>query len=497
MKKLGFLLVALFALWACGDDDTTPQQEVTCSITAPAEGSIIDLATATSMTIKGEGAVNVGKIASVVLKVNGKAVTEVTKVPFTHDYTFATDQAIGAMKIELTVKGDEGKEKTVTANVTLKKTEGEPEPEPEPAQEVVSELTTPAAGATFDLKDVTKMTITGKASVNVGTVESIVLKVGNEIITPAPVPASDGTFSYEYTFAANQVTGDLVIDLAVKGDKTEAAKTATVTVKLTRTVTPPTATTFTDARDGHVYKYVTIGTQSWMAENLAYLPVIHVPVTAVPVANKDPQYFVLNYEGTDLAAAKQTQEYQKYGVLYNWYAAMGQSNATGASADAVPSGIQGACPTGWHLPSKAEWKILEEFVASELPDVKGDGVDYSMGMGEPEWHYDDGFKNVWSALAGGDEWSETAMGDEWPDLKKGPQNTYGLNIMASGSSFTYEDSSTHSWWNISKTRIDFWTTETTSYGFGAIWWSNANYRPTEYKGGANYRLGNPVRCVKD
>ena len=100
MKKYAFLLVALFTLWACSDDDTTPQQEVTCSITAPAEGTIIDLATATSMTIKGEGAVNVGDIESVTLKVNGKSVSEVTKVPFSYDYTFAADQAIGDMKIE-------------------------------------------------------------------------------------------------------------------------------------------------------------------------------------------------------------------------------------------------------------------------------------------------------------------------------------------------------------------------------------------------------------
>ena len=105
MKKFGFLLVALLALWACSDDDTTPQQEVTCSITAPAEGTVIDLATAASMTIKGEGAVNVGKIESVVLKVNGKLVSEVTKVPFSYDYAFPADQAVGEMKIELTGKG--------------------------------------------------------------------------------------------------------------------------------------------------------------------------------------------------------------------------------------------------------------------------------------------------------------------------------------------------------------------------------------------------------
>lgn len=152
MKKFGFLLVALLALWACSDDDTTPQQEVTCSITAPAEGTVIDLATAASMTIKGEGAVNVGKIESVVLKVNGKLVSEVTKVPFSYDYAFPADQAVGEMKIELTVKGDAGKEKAATANVTLKKTETEPEPEPEPEQEVTCEITAPASGATFVCK---------------------------------------------------------------------------------------------------------------------------------------------------------------------------------------------------------------------------------------------------------------------------------------------------------------------------------------------------------
>ena len=87
---------------------------------------------------------------------------------------------IGDMKIELTVKGDAGKEKTATANVTLKKTESgtdpEPEPDPEPEQEVTCEITTLTSGETFDLATVTELNITGKATVNVGTSETFYSK---------------------------------------------------------------------------------------------------------------------------------------------------------------------------------------------------------------------------------------------------------------------------------------------------------------------------------
>lgn len=51
---------------------------------------------------------------------------------------------------------------------------------------------------------------------------------------------------------------------------------------------------------------------------------------------------------------------------------MNKENEEGKDADAVPSGVQGICPSGWHLPSKAEWKILENFVAEQLTPVEGD-----------------------------------------------------------------------------------------------------------------------------
>ena len=52
MKKFGFFLFAVLGLIACGDDnnDPTPEQHVTCSISAPAEGATVNIAE--KMTIK-------------------------------------------------------------------------------------------------------------------------------------------------------------------------------------------------------------------------------------------------------------------------------------------------------------------------------------------------------------------------------------------------------------------------------------------------------------
>ena len=120
--------------------------------------------------------------------------------------------------------------------------------------------------------------------------------------------------------------------------------------------------TFTDNRDGKVYKTVTIGEQVWMAENLAYLPSVVGPATGSEDAGNETVafYYVYGYDGTDVAAAKATANYQTYGVLYNWKAAMNGA----ASSDSNPSGVQGVCPEGWHLPSDAEWTQLETYLAN-------------------------------------------------------------------------------------------------------------------------------------
>jgi uncharacterized protein (TIGR02145 family) len=92
-----------------------------------------------------------------------------------------------------------------------------------------------------------------------------------------------------------------------------------------------------------------------MAENLKYLPSVVGPGTG---SYSEAYCYVYGYDGTSISAAKATENYATYGVLYNWPAAMAGS----ASSNANPSGVQGVCPAGWHLPSDAEWTELTDYL---------------------------------------------------------------------------------------------------------------------------------------
>ena len=117
--------------------------------------------------------------------------------------------------------------------------------------------------------------------------------------------------------------------------------------------TCPEAPTVTDY-DGNVYNTVQIGNQCWMRENLRtthYADGTPIPADT-SVSATSPYYF--DYSTSSLSLSER-------GYLYNWIAAMhGASSST-----AVPSGVQGICPTGWHLPSDAEWTALTDYVGGQ------------------------------------------------------------------------------------------------------------------------------------
>ena len=129
-------------------------------------------------------------------------------------------------------------------------------------------------------------------------------------------------------------------------------------VTFTTLLDAPVTGTFTDNRDGQEYNWVKIGNQVWMAENLAYLPSVNPPSSG---SFTSLYYYVYGYEGTSVSTAKATTNYTTYGVLYNWPAAINGA----ASSSANPSGVQGVCPSGWHLPSDAEWSELTDYLGGE------------------------------------------------------------------------------------------------------------------------------------
>lgn len=114
--------------------------------------------------------------------------------------------------------------------------------------------------------------------------------------------------------------------------------------------------------DGKSYAIVKIGSQTWMAENLAYLPAVYKADTGSEFIKL---YYVYGYDDTNIAAAKNTVNYKTYGVLYNWNAAMN----TAGSRKPMQENTQAVCPAGWHMPQDAEWKTLEMSLGMDQADA--------------------------------------------------------------------------------------------------------------------------------
>jgi uncharacterized protein (TIGR02145 family)/uncharacterized repeat protein (TIGR02543 family) len=165
------------------------------------------------------------------------------------------------------------------------------------------------------------------------------------------------------------------------GDATD--KTKSVTIKMSGnknkklTANFKAVPTFTDNRDGKKYTKITVGGQTWMAENLNYAA-----------------------EGSK-CYENNAGNCEQYGRLYNWEAA------------------KKACPAGWHLPSDAEWTTLENAVGgSKTAGMKlkstagwskdGNGTDDygfaalpgGIGSSDGKFGFADSIGGWWSATEG-------------------------------------------------------------------------------------------------
>jgi uncharacterized protein (TIGR02145 family) len=95
--------------------------------------------------------------------------------------------------------------------------------------------------------------------------------------------------------------------------------------------------------DGNVYNTVTIGTQVWMKENLKvtkYRNGDAIGTTTGGIPNDSSSKYQWAYDGNESNATI-------YGRLYTGYAA---------------TDTRGICPTGWHVPTDAEWTTLIDYL---------------------------------------------------------------------------------------------------------------------------------------
>jgi len=106
--------------------------------------------------------------------------------------------------------------------------------------------------------------------------------------------------------------------------------------------------------ENNVYQTIAIGSQCWMRENLRttkYANGTSIQYGNATASSTTAYYY---YPGSQ-------DSVPIYGLLYNWTAVMGDEN----SSERNPSGVQGVCPNGWHLPSVAEWNQMSDYVYSQ------------------------------------------------------------------------------------------------------------------------------------
>lgn len=222
--------------------------------------------------------------------------------------------------------------------------------------------------------------------------------------------------------------------------------------------------TIVDA-ENHTYHTVQIGTQCWMKENLRTTKYADSTVIehGYSISTTTAYWYYPNNNFGNSGT---------YGLLYNWKAVMRDASYCNYN----PSGVQGICPTGWHVPSDAEWIQLTDYVSSRI-----------------QYRCSENSSNIAKALAGTAWWTnytETDTGREcFPGYQMTSNNATGFSAIPGG----YCSGSTNYFFGTSAT---FWSaTECSS--------DNAYFRSLRYNNAGVYSderskyVGHSVRCIRD
>ena len=235
---------------------------------------------------------------------------------------------------------------------------------------------------------------------------------------------------------------------------------------------PSVISSFTDPRDGNVYQTVKIGNQVWMAENLKTTR--YSDGTAIPLVTGSINWDALT--ATDKAYCWYNDDIANkavYGALYTWAAAMNGA----VSSTANPSDIQGVCPTGWHLPSDAEWTQMENYLADN-----GHNYDVTTGGGSAKIAKSLASTSGWTSHSG----TGTVGNTDYPAYR----NKSGFTALPGGYRShhgAFESISNYGYW---------WSA--TEFSTNLAWYRLMfYYRSHVYRGNYYKEVGFYVRCVRD
>jgi uncharacterized protein (TIGR02145 family) len=186
--------------------------------------------------------------------------------------------------------------------------------------------------------------------------------------------------------------------------------------------------------DGNIYETITIGEQVWIKENLKSMH--YSDGTTIPE--------VVAYNNDDSLGVI-------YGLLYSWDAAMNGSNQPGA---------QGVCPCDWHVPSDAEWTILENYLGG-------------------------------SSVAGGE--MKEAGTEHWLPPNTGATNSSGFTGLPAGEFDSYFNP--NKFWLLHTAAV-FWTSTQTNQS--QAWERYLSHDDVECGRLAWYKVMKySIRCIKD
>ncbi|MBK7028009.1 MAG: fibrobacter succinogenes major paralogous domain-containing protein [Bacteroidales bacterium] len=261
---------------------------------------------------------------------------------------------------------------------------------------------------------------------------------------------------FVYTPAAGtQLNEGANQNLKVDFTPTNIVEYNTISKTVTINVTAPVPVTVTDT-SGNVYPTITLGTQTWMAENLKTTK--YNDGTDIPLVTENNEWFNLTtaaycWYNNDETAFKET-----YGALYNGYAVNTK-----------------LCPSGWHIPSNSDWEDLELFLQDHGYNYDGTttGNKYAKALATATgWTFHTGTGTV-----GNTDYPEKRNATGFSGYPAGYRINWGTSYHSGDQTF---------WWssNEASSEAIYYLSITNNYASAAIYYSAKS-------------TGFSVRCLKD